>query len=709
MTGLWVPKAPSLPHLPESVTATTGTATGNLNEGGGVAAAFDGVTDQARTSGATDSTNMTGYVGKDWATTKAIQKAVVHSSNNAGFWGGGNYADTLLILQGSNDSTDGLDGNWDDLGTTPLFTDTSGLLVKTVNADAGVNVSAYAHHRVQLSSTVSQSYPSIGEVEFYEVGSTDQYGSNGCHLDFSDAAALGTDSSGNGNNWTLAGSPVQTSDTPTNNYATANPHQGFHPNTGYTDGNLTIDFTSGSPSAGTGISTIPMPTSGKYYVEMKRLGSAETYPAYAGLKLLNGDGTQYVQYAINGEVKASHGSYSAVHTGIGQEDVVSFAMDIDAGTVDIRHNDVVQATVNYPVAETLFVRAMSYTTGNNLQLNFGSMGFTYTPPSGFKSLCSADLPAPAILKSAEVADIVLREGTGATASVDSLLFAPDWVTAKNRDAAGSWTTVDAARGDENVIHLDSTGAEYAWSGSLSLNATGYDLGATSVNTAGDSFIDICLKAGVDQGFEIVTWNGDGVAGRTIEHNLGKVPTFIIVKCASSPDSWAIYHAALGATKNLQFTTDAAQIQTNRWNDTEPTGTHFTLGTSSKVNANGETYVAYLFTDSDIFKAFSFTGNLSADGPFVHLGGKPLAIPFLKNADAIYSWLNTDARREPANPIDQYLVADTTSAEVAAPYDIFQFVSTGFKVVTDVSPAVNGSGNLMVRLAVLESTNHSNAY
>ena len=53
------------------------------------------------------------------------------------------------------------------------------------------------------------------------------YGTNGFHLDFADnstAAALGTDVSGNSNDWTPSGITTddQVSDTPTVNYATLN-------------------------------------------------------------------------------------------------------------------------------------------------------------------------------------------------------------------------------------------------------------------------------------------------------------------------------------------------------------------------------------------------------------------------------------------------------------------------------------------------------
>ena len=48
--------------------------------------------------------------------------------------------------------------------------------------------------------------------------------------------------------------------------------------------------------------------------------------------------------------------------------------------------------------------------------------------------------------------------------------------------------------------------------------------------------------------DIVTWTGNGVTGRTINHNLGVAPEFMIVKRRSGSENWYIYHKQPGATK-----------------------------------------------------------------------------------------------------------------------------------------------------------------
>ena len=100
-------------------------------------------------------------------------------------------------------------------------------------------------------------------------------------------------------------------------------------------------------------------------------------------------------------------------------------------------------------------------------------------------------------------------------------------------------------------------------------------------------------------FDVVTYtgnNGTGSGIQTIAHNLGSVPGTIIVKCIdTAPYDWIVYHRSLGATKYAYLnTTAAADTFSGYWNNTAPTSTEFTVGTSGGVNGSGQTYVAYLF-------------------------------------------------------------------------------------------------------------------
>ena len=95
-------------------------------------------------------------------------------------------------------------------------------------------------------------------------------------------------------------------------------------------------------------------------------------------------------------------------------------------------------------------------------------------------------------------------------------------------------------------------------------------------------------------FDVVTYTGNGTAGRTISHDLGSVPGCIMVKQTSAAANWTVYHRDLGNT-NALYITDAAKYNDNAWwNSTTPTDSVFTLGNSDNTNKNGEDYVAYVF-------------------------------------------------------------------------------------------------------------------
>ena len=94
------------------------------------------------------------------------------------------------------------------------------------------------------------------------------WGNNGFHLKFENSAALGTDSSGNSNTFTVNGNLKQALNTPSNVYATWNPLAAHSSNVPFfTNGNTTVRGL--DTSSQTVSSTLAMPSKGKWYCEMK--------------------------------------------------------------------------------------------------------------------------------------------------------------------------------------------------------------------------------------------------------------------------------------------------------------------------------------------------------------------------------------------------------------------------------------------------------
>ncbi len=146
--------------------------------------------------------------------------------------------------------------------------------------------------------------------------------------------------------------------------------------------------------------------------------------------------------------------------------------------------------------------------------------------------------------------------------------------------------------------------------------------------------------------------------------------------------YCVYHKSLGATKVMLLNSTAAPYtDTTYWNDTAPTSTTFTLGSS--VNSNpSTTVIAYLFAEKQGFSKFgSYTGNGNADGPFIYTGFKPAYI-LQKVYSTTSSWHIHDNKRDTYNPAAKPLYADQVIAEGTD--TLCDFLSNGFKIRTTVA-------------------------
>ena len=246
--------------------------------------------------------------------------------------------------------------------------------------------------------------------------------------------------------------------------------------------------------------------------------------------------------------------------------------------------------------------------------------------------------------------------------------------------------------------------ESTLSGTLdSFNSNGFTVGQYwSENTK--TFVSWTFKKQA-KFFDVVTWTGTGVAGRTVSHSLGSPPGMMIVKSTSLAEPWAVYHKGLngGTTPqnyHIRLTTGAEAADPDIWNNTAPTSSAFTTGANDKVNANNQTYVAYLFTDNtapdSLIKCGNYTGNGSATGPVVNLGWEPQWL-LIKNVTA-YGWIIVDVTRGwSAAPSANVLFANTTAAEDPAGTRV-KPTSTGFEILTGGFD-YNRSGDNFIYMAI----------
>jgi hypothetical protein len=317
---------------------------------------------------------------------------------------------------------------------------------------------------------------------------------------------------------------------------------------------------------------------------------------------------------------------------------------------------------------------------------------TTAEAAGYKQLFAANLPAATIPNGETGFQAILDTGanilTAAQAAFPNGLW---WV--KDRVNANQHQLMDSVRGGSLALRCPNQGPETAYSAPTGNSvAWCWATDASGLNTS--------------TGFQIVTYTGNGVAGRTLSHSLGAVPDMMLVRWRSGgglvTNDWNLYHSSIGPTGRLVMgNSQAVQTTVNPWNNTAPTSSVFTVGLGTDVNNLGTTYVAYLWTPISGYSSFgSYTGNGSADGPFVYTGFKPAFVLFKCSSSAGTDWMQFDSTRNPYNVTDLRLSANQTTQEVSNSSYYFDMVSNGFKL-RGTSLNFNTSGATYIYAAFAE--------
>ena len=332
-----------------------------------------------------------------------------------------------------------------------------------------------------------------------------------------------------------------------------------------------------------------------------------------------------------------------------------------------------------------------------------------------------------IKKPSDYFNTKLYTGNGSTNAITGVGFQPDWVWIKNRTDVSSHNLYDVVRGTSaGKLKSNSTAAESYNAQDLSVFGTdGFTVGSNNEvngssdnmvswnwlanNTSGssntDGSITSTVSANTTAGFSIVSYTGTATSGVTIGHGLGVKPDMIILK-NRSPDtaSWPVYHSSLGATKYLGLNSTGTSTTSNtRWNDTEPTSTVFTLGSSGDVvgDSSGEPFIAYCFAEKTGYSKFgSYIGNGNADGSFVYTGFKPTWILAKHASGGTASgehWNLQDVKRSPYNSSIIMLSPNQSSADNSTTNNSIDILSNGFKIRTN-DGRLNNAGATYIYMA-----------
>ena len=519
------------------------------------------------------------------------------------------------------------------------------------------------------------------------------YGNNGFFLEFKDnsaatAAAIGKDTSGNGNNFTphnfsvAAGVGDDSSlDTPTNNCCTFNTWD----NGGLTVTNGGLDI-SGNTGDNHARAAWALPESGKYYWEVT--ATTVTAAQYQGF------GIAHSTYNINTSGLATDGSkmYSAngkkYHDPddaswgdtFDDGDVISIAVDMDAGKIWAAKNGTWQASGNPATgANPMYDNFLAYSTdkqwhpsfhsfqnGAVASFNFGQRAFAHTVPTGYGPLSVATIPEPTIKKGSDYFNTVLYTGNDSDGhAITGVGFQPNLVWIKDRGDGNHHRVYDSVRGVNAALVTSANWDEdqYATYGQFeSFDSDGFTVGigtgtsgqrGEATNSA-EPHVAWCWKESATAGFDIVSYTGTG-SSRTVSHNLGVAPEMIIIKNRDDDENWIVYHAgqASDAQTDYLILNDGSGIGgDDPWlNDTAPTSSQWEYSDGGNTyNDNGDDYIAYLFSSVEGYSKFgTYEGTGSTTGPFVYCGFRPAYIVTKRVETTPNAYWNVfDTARDPYN-------------------------------------------------------------
>jgi hypothetical protein len=213
--------------------------------------------------------------------------------------------------------------------------------------------------------------------------------------------------------------------------------------------------------------------------------------------------------------------------------------------------------------------------------------------------------------------------------------------AKARSATDRHVLIDTEQGRLKYLRSDTNAATASLSdgaGLKSFNNNGVTLGASLdwVNVAYNDLTSVGWSfKKAPKFFDIVTWTGDGVDNREISHNLGSTPGMIIMKRTNATENWYVGCVTGFAHNNgWKLNTTEALSTYGYFGTTAPDASKFHVASFNGGNANGSTYVAYLFghdTSSDGMIRCGYYDGTGDTDVNVNLGWEPQWI-MVKRAD-----------------------------------------------------------------------------
>lgn len=504
--------------------------------------------------------------------------------------------------------------------------------------------------------------------------------------------SIGADQSGNINNWipnnfsTAAGvandsvldSPTDYDDGSGNirgNYPVLNSLENV--NTTY------LAFQNGSLRAnmGTGAGTMAwanmaIPPSGKWYweVTITTVSNGTSLGISYGASSTTDGNAKSIIYSFPGgkRVLTVDTSYGASYT---TGDIIGVAVDKDASTITFYKNNVSQGAISELTISSENYRPFLHNNTSSgfglMDINFGQQPFAYTPPAGHKSLNTKNLK--------DVGSYNLPDTFG------NFVNTPDLVWIRNRTVASGGGLFNTVIGPTRFLQPTNTNGSTTTSGELeTFLPNGFLLGTNGniTNNSTNSYVGWAWNRGKIPGFDIVNY-AEVAGNNSIKHNLGVVPKVVLMKSLSIVENWVWWQESFGTNQGIYLNSNiGTQTAGANWITVNSSSIEMTSGQFGSPGSK----LLYLWAEVPGFSKFgTYTGNTSADGPFIYCGFKPKYL-LIKKTNGNDSWIIYDSARNTYNGMQKWLVAHATDTEYDTSTGRVDFVSNGFKIRTaDAGP------------------------
>ena len=486
------------------------------------------------------------------------------------------------------------------------------------------------------------------------------------------------------------------------NYYTLNPLASTDTLTG---GNLSF---TGAANFSSYVTAPALPSTGKWYYEITATGSAAiadaaSYDTYVGLvktsvAIPTASHTSDSNLWVWGNPNPTPSGQKFNGTGIDLHptehfldgSIIMIAVDMDNSKIWFG-NDGTWAGSGDPAAgsnaaySNLSGQLMPFQSlySDSATYNFGQSGFVHAPPTGFKALSSANLPAPAI-KSMDKG-LVFANATGAN-------IVADLDTAKSDAGWGSDAHIDIYQ----MIDGSAEGTPWVFSddpsNALIIQTNAGTTGTPSLSSS-DNYMGWSLRVGATYGcYTGLKAHTNGSGDTTQAHGLGSGLKVGIIKMSSTTGEWIWTHPGLTANHNKVMSTTAAETNTQH---VDINDTNIVI----KSAAPSGTYRLLAFVDIPGFCSVTSGAGNGGDDRFywMHIKPKIGIHSQYSNGSGYASYLHhrlTQTHND-ANSYAHDITNDTSNA-VEAAWARLDFLAMGVRAGAS-NNEVNASGNNYIQL------------